>query len=173
MSIDNESSQEKYEIEAILSNRTTPEKQTEYLIKWKGFGNEDSTWEPLQNLIEDKAFDAIFQFENSQTNETHIHNRNKDVIDFLIYFKEFDSSNPEYIEKTSCNPIGHFPYDEPLKIIKLHRRKTNNELYALIEWKPRPSNTKPENSYINTRILSVFSPEIYVEYLESLCYLQT
>ena len=65
----------------------------------------------MQNLIEDKAFDAIFQFENSQTNETHIHNRNKDVIDFLIYFKEFDSSNPEYIEKTSCNPIGHFPYD--------------------------------------------------------------
>jgi hypothetical protein len=42
-------SDELYEVEAILDKRTA-NGQTEYLVKWKGYGNGDSTWEPPDNL---------------------------------------------------------------------------------------------------------------------------
>ena len=48
-----ESSDDEYEVEAILDTRKKKIKGAvrEYLIKWKGYDNEeDNTWEPEENL---------------------------------------------------------------------------------------------------------------------------
>jgi hypothetical protein len=45
-----------YEVESILDHRYNAEKRRhEYLTRWKGFGEEDDTWEPSENFT-DPAF---------------------------------------------------------------------------------------------------------------------
>lgn len=50
-----------YEVELILGARLDPATgKIKYLVKWKTFGNEENTWEPLTNLI--NCEDAIQKF---------------------------------------------------------------------------------------------------------------
>jgi len=50
-----------YEVESILDKRTY-HRQTQYLVKWRGFPDYDATWEPLTNLTHAK--EAIADYED-------------------------------------------------------------------------------------------------------------
>ena len=52
---------EEFEVEKILDKRIRY-RRTEYLVKWKGYPEYDSTWEPLKNL--ENAQEAISDFEH-------------------------------------------------------------------------------------------------------------
>mmetsp|Transcript_18404 Transcript_18404/g.45179 ORF Transcript_18404/g.45179 Transcript_18404/m.45179 type:complete len:290 (-) Transcript_18404:250-1119(-) len=39
-----------YEVESLLAHRKTLTGQLEMLVKWKGYSEEDSTWEPVENV---------------------------------------------------------------------------------------------------------------------------
>ena len=41
---------DEYEIESILAHRTTSTGARKYLVKWKGYTYEESTWEPASNF---------------------------------------------------------------------------------------------------------------------------
>jgi len=55
---------DEYEVEAIL-NRQTHQQKTQYLVKWKGYHESESTWEPEQNLMNSTA--VIAEFSRSGT----------------------------------------------------------------------------------------------------------
>jgi len=55
---------DEYEVEAILDQRTHRQK-TQYLVKWKGYHESESTWEPEENLMNSTA--AIAEFSRSGT----------------------------------------------------------------------------------------------------------
>ena len=49
--------EENYEVERILEKKGVG-KKLRYLVKWKGWPEEDNTWEPLENLdCRDKLLD--------------------------------------------------------------------------------------------------------------------
>jgi len=55
-----------HEVESILKKRRIG-RQVQYLVKWKGYTLEESTWEPLAHLQRSK--DTIQEFENRQQNK--------------------------------------------------------------------------------------------------------
>jgi len=38
-------------VDKVMEHRTRPDGTEEFLVKWEGVGDEDSTWEPLLNLL--------------------------------------------------------------------------------------------------------------------------
>jgi hypothetical protein len=53
-----------FEVERILARRTKGRGRAEYLVKWKGYPNEDCTWEPKQGL---SCPELLKEFEEQQS----------------------------------------------------------------------------------------------------------
>jgi hypothetical protein len=60
---------ESYEVENFHACRLNPESgQLELLVEWKGFNEEDNSWEPLKNLVEDVP-ELVRKFAKKQKTE--------------------------------------------------------------------------------------------------------
>jgi hypothetical protein len=53
-----------FDIDLIIDHRGKPG-QYEYLIKWKGYSDEDNTWEPAVNFIDDKCIQDYWKSQNT------------------------------------------------------------------------------------------------------------
>ena len=99
MSFDDEAVQ-RYEIERIVSKRTTQQGFTEYYIKWKDYNDDENTWEPLENLIEDKAFEVIFNFENSEETKAKLRGAR------LFFTGDKNNSQVQILQDGEIKPCG-------------------------------------------------------------------
>ena len=64
----NNSTSEEYEVESIIDRRPVSDggpDEFEYLVKWKGYSDEDNTWEHVSNLF--GAADTVAEFEKVKT----------------------------------------------------------------------------------------------------------
>jgi len=47
---DSDLDEEQFIVEKIMKMRTTKKGKVQYLLKWKGFSDNENTWEPAENL---------------------------------------------------------------------------------------------------------------------------
>lgn len=118
-----EEEEEEYVVEKILDKRVRGGR-VEYFLKWKGYGEADNTWEPVENL---DCPDLIAEFEDNlkktQSKEKNDKKR-----------KSTQGGDPKKVRR-SVNNEGQKGFNrglEPEKIIGA--TDVSGELMFLIKW---------------------------------------
>ena len=165
-----------YEVEDIIDKRINKGKP-EYLIKWKGYSTNESTWEPLSHLKYVK--DVVHDFETKRNKDKNINNkknkynedskenRNKENKQFLV--KKRNNSGKEIVidldEKEKLEePTPIFKIDQSFKRV-LAVKLDNKDLIAIAEKKNKKGEIIKE--YISTDKIKKINPWILIEYYES------
>jgi hypothetical protein len=55
----------RYKVQSIMGFRIRehePNARRQYLVRWKGYGSDDDTWEPVDRLMEDQCGDLVARF---------------------------------------------------------------------------------------------------------------
>lgn len=130
-----------YEVEKIIDKRFNTYGLIEYLVKWKGYPSEQSTWEPKRNLV-------------------HLNSM----------IKEFETGIGEkkVKEMKKGTMKGNMP-DIPKKVIKI--KKIKKIRYCKIKWKKRKNNELPTPSYVKYDIIKDQFPVLLLEFIEHHTYL--
>lgn len=91
----NEDSEEDFQIETVLDRRVM-NGEIEYYIKWKGFSEEDNTWEKLSSLYDNPL---INEFENDYNSRLDPHEDNNDINEDKHTFDVQQNSDQKKIQK--------------------------------------------------------------------------
>ena len=126
-----EEEEEEYTVEKVVDKRTTKDGKIEYFLKWKGYGDEDNTWEPKENL---DCKDLIAEFERK-------HKEAKDAKDAGAGSSKKKPSSSSAAAATpdkkrqadDDRPRGFSRGLEPERIIGA--TDSSGELMFLIKWK--------------------------------------
>ena len=130
-----EEEEEEYVVEKILDKRTRGGR-VEYYLKWKGYNEEDNTWEPVENL---DCPDLIAEFEEQRKKKKQ-ENKTKEAAEVSKSAKKPKTSVPESEKKETkkkkseeeSKPRGFDRGLEPEKIIGA--TDASGELMFLIKW---------------------------------------
>lgn len=116
---------EEYSVEKVLQKRIKNGK-VEYFLKWKGYGNEDNTWEPEENLDCPELISAFEESEKKRLAQLEQSKKRKaqEVV---------DAKNTTIAKKKSERKEGFDRGLVPEKIIGA--TDTSGELMFLMKWK--------------------------------------
>ncbi|XP_044742102.1 M-phase phosphoprotein 8-like isoform X2 [Chrysoperla carnea] len=136
---------EEFSVEKVLDSRIR-NGQKEYLLKWKGYSNDDNTWEPEENL---DCPDLIAAYENSKRKER----RKRLSID-----GETKSNKRKNIEEDN-RPRGFDRHLEPERI--LGATDASGELMFLMKWKGTL-----EADLVTARQANKLCPDVVISFYE-------
>ncbi|CAG9768793.1 unnamed protein product [Ceutorhynchus assimilis] len=129
-----------FSVEKILDKRTRNGK-VEYLLKWKGYNEEDNTWEPQENLDCPELISAYEAQNNQVMADAEDKNKGKNITE-------------------DNRPRGFDRGLEPLKIVGA--TNATGELLFLMMWKNCKEADLVPSSQANARC-----PEVVIKYYEN------
>nr|XP_012307928.1 chromobox protein homolog 1 [Aotus nancymaae] len=150
-----EEKEEEYVVEKVLDRRVVKGK-VEYLLKWKGFSDEDNTWEPEGNL---DCPDLIAEFLQSQktAQETDKSEGGKSKADSDSEDKG-EESKPKKKEESE-KPRGFAQGLEPEQITGAS--DCSGELMFLMKWK-----NSDEVDLVPAKEANVKCPQVVISFYE-------
>jgi len=159
-----EEEEEEYVVEKILERRTRSGK-VEYYLKWKGYSEDDNTWEPVENL---DCPELIAELEENRKKKRM--EKSKDTPDVKDKDKEKDNKDKKRPSKGSETDKKKKKYDddkpkgfdrglEPEKIIGA--TDASGELMFLIKWKD-----SEEADLVPAKSANVKCPQVVIRFYE-------
>jgi len=154
-----EEEEEEYVVERIIDKRTRGGR-IEYYLKWKGYNEEDNTWEPVENL---DCPDLIAEFEEQRKKKKQ-ENKQKESVDKDKEKKKKSSVGIESEKKKKrsedeSKPRGFDRGLEPEKIIGA--TDASGELMFLIKWKD-----SEEADLVPAKLANVKCPQVVIKFYE-------
>lgn len=132
---------QEYIVEAILDKRINSRGLPEYLIKWEDYPEEDSTWEPAENVQAVKSLMDLFE-------------------------KNLAKKEKEQKEKEVVNIIWEILQESvPARIVSVKLR--NDEICCFCEFEQESNGITKDPCYIPSKFLKEFFPQILIDYYES------
>lgn len=148
--------EEEYTVEKVVDKRTKGGK-VEYLLKWKGYGDEDNTWEPVENL---DCQDLIDEFERKLKEKKA---KKEDASKRKSTAGSSSSDKPDKSEKKrkadDDRPRGFDRGLDPERIIGA--TDSSGELMFLIKWKG-----SDEADLVPAREANVKCPQTVIKFYE-------
>ncbi|XP_053553373.1 chromobox protein homolog 1 [Bombina bombina] len=144
--------EEEYVVEKVLDRRVVKGK-VEYLLKWKGFSDEDNTWEPEENL---DCPDLIAEFLQSQKSAHEAEgSKRKADSDSEVG----DENKPKKKKDEADKPRGFSRGFEPERIIGA--TDSSGELMFLMKWK-----NSDEADLVPAKEANVKCPQVVISFYE-------
>merc|ERR1712109_190620 len=147
----NMSDEEEYSVEKVVDKRTTKGK-IEYLLKWKGYGDEDNTWEPADNVDCDEL---IEEFERKRAAKKKDSDKRKSG----AAGGSGSSSDAKKKRSDDDRPKGFDRGLDPERIIGA--TDSSGELMFLIKWKG-----SDEADLVPSRLANVKCPQTVIKFYE-------
>ena len=172
-------------VERIITRRIFIDR-IQYLIKWKNYKDEDSTWENLEHLIEDNCFGKIFEYENLPFDDKLKLLKTYEKLDIikrispislkqsenhraLKFFKEdYMDFNPLFKSKFQNWEFGNLN-DDDIDYMVICQVKEEKILLFKCFWKKRQGEDKPRKPrYYPYYVIQNVAKENFHEAFESL-----
>jgi len=144
--------EEEYSVEKVVDKRVGRNGKVEYLLKWKGYGDEDNTWEPRENL---DCEDLIENFEKKRKEKTD----KKKEAEKRKSGASADSSSKKKKGEDDSKPRGFDRNLDPERIIGA--TDSSGELMFLIKWKG-----SDEADLVPAREANVKCPQTVIKFYE-------
>jgi chromobox protein 1 len=155
--------EEEFVVEKILEKRLVHGK-TEYLLKWKGYGDDDNTWEPEENLGCPELiaeFERVYKLKEEQKAASKAKKRGSDApVD-----KEDRKENKNKKSKTVAKEpprVEQTGFDRGLQADKIiGATDSSGELMFLMKWKDTD-----EADLVPARQANVKCPQVVISFYE-------
>jgi len=138
---------EEFSVEKVLDKRIGKNGKVEYLLKWRGFGDDDNTWEPSDNL---DCEELISTFETARNNKSKSKNEKR---------KGGGGGEPKAKRKDGERSRGFDRGLEPERIIGA--TDSSGELMFLIKWKG-----SDEADLVPAREANIKCPQTVIKFYE-------
>ncbi|XP_028392347.1 chromodomain Y-like protein 2 [Dendronephthya gigantea] len=139
-----------FEVEKILSKRKKRGK-VEFLVQWRGYGPEEDSWEPEENLFD--CLTAIEAF-NKEMKKGKSKTRQSRVDDYLQNSRKPISSGPSQEEDLTKYQILHKISSPPISPHIATKRRRQPEIKPAEDEKPERRNIKAPKEKSFLKILA-------------------